>query len=94
MITADMIPVNKDARRALSKGDPNKLERVEEALAVMGERIASNDFAKEVRKLIESGANAKYILTIKKSNQPGFIVSLDYKCESPMKSCGVFLKLL
>ena len=94
MITADRQPVNSDARRALSKGNPNGIESVEQALAAMGSRIASPEFGAFVRQLIEAGANVKYELTIKKSNQPGFVVSLDYQPEAPKKSCGVFLRLL
>ena len=94
MITADRHPVNSDARRVLSKGNSDAIETVEQALASMGNRIASPEFAAFVRQLIEAGSNVKYELTIKKSNQPGFVVSLDYLQAAPKKSCGAFIRLL
>lgn len=94
MITPDRQPVNSSAARILSKGSPDAVESVEQALVVMGKRISSREFTSVVRQLIEAGTDVKYVLTIKKSNQPGFVVALDYHMESPKKSCGRFLKLL
>jgi hypothetical protein len=93
MITPDRTPVNQAARRFLSKGT-GAIQTVEEALKLMGEKIASPEFAKTVRDLIEADANVRYELTIKKSNQPGFVVSLNYHAETPTKQMGTFLRLL
>jgi len=53
-----------------------------------------DDFIKTVRQLIESGINLEYQLTIKKSNQPGFVVALNYVMKSPKKDLGTFIRLL
>jgi len=93
MIKADREPINAQAAKQLSRGT-NQIETLEDALRVMGERIASEDFASFVRQALEAGTNVKYELTAKKSNQPGFVVNLNYVMESPKKGCGTFLRLV
>jgi hypothetical protein len=76
------------------KTDQPYIENLEQALAVMGNKIASPNFAAFVRRHVEAGTNLKYELTIiKKSNQTGIIVALDCRPMEPKVSCGVFLRL-
>lgn len=92
-ITLDRTPINRQAAVQLSRGT-DQVDSVEEALSIFGQRIASSEFARHVRQIIEAGTNVKYELTVKKSNQPGFIVALNYTMESPKKSIGTFLRLV
>ncbi len=91
-ITPDKTPVNKQASVQLSRGT-GQIETVEAALAHFGERIASPEFAGHVRQMIEAGTNVKYELTVKKGNQPGFIVSLNYTMEAAKQPLGTLLRL-
>jgi hypothetical protein len=93
MIKADRTPINSQAAKQLSRGTDD-INSVEEALQLMGQRIASSEFARYVRQMIEAGTNAKYELTVKKSNQPGFVVALNCTMESPKKQLGVFIRLV
>jgi len=67
MITQDREPINKDARRALSSGDPSRVKTVEEAISIAGVIIASPNNIKQVRQMIETGNVVKYQITIKKN---------------------------
>ena len=92
-ITPDREPINRQAAVQLSRG-MDQVDSVEEALGIFGQRIASPEFARHVRQMIEAGTNLKCELTVKKGNQPGFIVALNYTMESPKKSLGTFLRLV
>jgi hypothetical protein len=92
-ITPDKAPINRQAAVQLSRGT-GQVESVEEALGILGRSIASPEFAGCVRQMIEAGMNLKYELTIKKSNQPGFVVALNYHAETKKKQLGTFLRLL
>ncbi len=88
----DRTPINRQAAVQLSRGT-ERVSSVEEALNILGNRIASPEFAKYVRQIIEAGTDVRYELTVKKGNQPGFIVALNYTVHAPKKSFGTFLKL-
>jgi len=95
MITQDREPINKDARRSLSSGDPSRVKTVEEAMSIAGGIIASPNNIKQVRQMIETGNVVKYQITIKKRPRtPGFIVSMGYWAQSPKKCFLNFADLL
>ena len=94
MITQDREPINKDARRALSKGQ-NRVETVEQALEIFAEKMKSQDFITYLRQAINTGNVVKYQMTIKKRQvKSGFIVSLDCVIGLTKKSIGSFYDLL
>ena len=93
MIVADKEPINAQAAKQLSRGT-NHPKTLEDALRLLGENIASEDFANFVRQALEAGTNVKYELTAKKSNQPGFVVNLSYVIQSPRKNFGTFIRLV
>lgn len=63
----------------------NRVETLEESLAVIGEKIASQDFADQTRRAMEHGITSKYVLTVKLSNQ-GYIVNLSLDKMLPRKN--------
>jgi hypothetical protein len=91
--TPDKAPINRQSAIHLSQG-LDQVDSVEEALYIFGQRIASPEFAKQARQIIEAGTNLKYVITVKKGNQPGFIVALNYNMEAPKQSLGTFLRLV
>ena len=93
MITPDFRPINRDAARIMSR-DKHRTETVEQALIASATEIASPEFAKIIRDLIEAGANVSCEITIKKSNQPGFVVALTYQPYMERTKRMMFLKLL
>jgi hypothetical protein len=66
---------------------------VEEALAIFGKRIASDEFAETVRHKLGEGTNMKYELSVKKGHVTGYVVALNCVLEVQKKSLGSFLRL-
>jgi hypothetical protein len=71
----------------------NKIESIEEALQVMADKIASDQFAEIARSILEDGEKVVYELVIKKGNQPGYVISLGYKKATPLKNIMTFLRV-
>lgn len=71
----------------------DRFETVEEALVEMAHRIASPKFGTIMRQIIDAGENVKCQLTIKKTSSAGHVVALDYRAESPKRSCGTLMRL-
>lgn len=94
MIETDREPVNKDASMALSKGNPHHVGTVEEALRIMGERIASGQVSDFARNAIESGVDVVFELKVSKKNGPGFVATLKGGAVAHKKVFGNFIKLL
>lgn len=69
------------------------IETVEEALIEVGRRIAHPSFVDFVRQTLIPGSKLKYELIIKKSNASQFVVSLNYKEETPNKSICTLIRL-
>lgn len=92
MISADREPINRDAKLALSKG-LGRVENVEMALFNIGNLIASVEFSKHARELLDAGIDLEYVLLIKKSRQPGYTICLDCKKMMPKQSVKLFIKL-
>jgi hypothetical protein len=69
------------------------IETVEEALIEMGKRISHPSFAEFVRQTLSLGSNLRYEMIVKKSNASTFVVSLNYKEESPKKSISTLIRL-
>ena len=70
-----------------------RLESVEQALDVIGGRIADDQFAEEVRKILADGYDAKYTLIVKASDT-GYKVILGCRRGLPNKQLFAFQKLL
>jgi hypothetical protein len=91
-LTHERKPVNKQAAMQLSKGT-DSIDTVEEALFEFSERINQPDFINYVRASLNSGANIRLSLVVKKSHQPGYIAQMNCVMESPKKPMGCFLRI-
>ena len=91
--TLDKAPISLKAAMQLPHG-ADHLDSIEEALFAISQSIGSPEFAKYVRQMIETGSKIKYSITVKKSNQQGFVVALNSTTEAPTQPLLTFLRLV
>ena len=70
-----------------------QLQTIEQALTILGQRIASEPFAQFIRSQMESDVvELRYELNVKHASN-GYSVQLLFKPYAPKKSCGMFIRL-
>lgn len=80
--------------RPATNFDRPHVQTVEQALDVIGGRIADDKFADEVRRILDEGRDVKYSLLIKADQKRGgFVVCLGFRQALPNKNLFAFAKL-